>query len=233
MALAQNGWAASANKRDIDVDPNFAVAGVKFPGGVKAGDVSTVLRYVAEQFHAHVEPLRDGWCWGYAYRDIRGSTGLSNHSAACAIDVNAPNHPLGKRGTFNAAQVARIRLIVQACGGVVAWGGEWSRPDEMHFEIVGSAAAVAAVADRIRRTGGTDPTPAPTPTGGNLQRGSTGDRVKTLQRVLNAWYPNLRLVTDGIFGPATEKAVRDMQARAGLAVDGIAGPATLGRLGLA
>lgn len=233
MATAQNGWTASANKAALGVDSNFAVAGVKFPGGVLSGDVSTVLRYVAEQFHQHVEPLHDGWCWGYAYRDIRGSTGLSNHAAACAIDVNAPDHPLGKRGTFSTAQVARIRLIVQSCGGVVAWGGEWSRPDEMHFEIVGSAAAVGAVADRIRRTGGTAPTPAPPPSTQNLKRGSTGDRVKTLQRVLNAWYPSLRLVVDGIYGPATEKAVRDMQARAGLVVDGIAGPATLGRLGLA
>jgi len=231
MPYAQNGWAASADKAAINVDPNFSVAGVKFPGGVKSGDVSTVLRYVAEQFHAKVEPLREGWCWGYAYRDIRGSSGLSNHSAACAIDCNAPNHPLGKRGTFSAAQVAAIRLIVKACDGVVAWGGEWTRPDEMHFEIVGNTAAVAKVAARLRGT------PAPThpglPTDGKiLKRGDNNDAVKLLQRVLNAWYPSLRLVVDGIFGPATEKAVRDMQSRAGLVVDGIAGPATLGRLGL-
>jgi hypothetical protein len=234
MPVAQNGWPASAVKADIHVDPNFNVAGVKFPGGVKSGDVSTVLHYVAAQFHARVEKLRDGWCWGWAYRDVRGSSGLSNHAAACAIDVNAPNHALGAVGTFNAAQVRTIHAILGEVGGVVRWGGDYvGRKDEMHFEVVGSAAAVAAVAARLRG-GGTTTTPAPPATGsGLLQRGSTGDRVKSLQRVLNAWYPTLRLVVDGDFGPATEKAVRDMQSRAGLVVDGIAGPATLGRLGLA
>lgn len=232
MPVSQNGWPASAVKADINVDPNFNVAGVKFPGGVKSGDVATVLHYVAEQFHARVEKLHDGWCWGYSYRDVRGSSGLSNHSAACAIDVNAPNHALGAVGTFNAAQVRTIHAILNEVGGVVRWGGDYvGRKDEMHFEIVGNAAAVSGVAVRLR--GASAPPPAPAPSGGLLQRGSTGDRVKSLQRVLNAWYPNLRLYVDGDFGPATERAVRDMQARAGLVVDGIAGPATLGRLGLA
>src|SRR5690606_6643581 len=35
---------------------------------------------------------------------------------------------------------------------------------------------------------------------------------------------------DGIFGPATEKAVRDFQRKVGLVVDGIAGPKTLAML---
>lgn len=234
MATAQNGWAASANKGDVNVNPNFNVNGILFPGGVKDGDVSKVLHYVASQFHARVEKLHDGWCWGYSYRPISGSASLSNHSAGCAIDVNAPNHPLGKAGTFSAAQVATIHTILNEVGGVVRWGGDYSgRKDEMHFEIVGNAAAVAQVAARLRG-GVTGPakTPGLATDGKILKRGDNNEAVKLLQRVLNAWYPNLRLAVDGIFGPATEKAVRDMQSRAGLVVDGIAGPATLGRLGL-
>jgi peptidoglycan hydrolase-like protein with peptidoglycan-binding domain len=132
--------------------------------------------------------------------------------------------------------VRTIHAILDEVGGVVRWGGDYvGRKDEMHFEIVGNAAAVSAVAVRLRGGGTPAPAPAPAPapsSGGVLQRGSTGDRVKALQRVLNAWYPSLRLVVDGDFGPATERAVRDMQSRAGLVVDGLAGPATLGRLGL-
>lgn len=229
MATAQNGWPASANRATIGVDPDFAVAGVKFPGGVKSGDVATVLGYVAAQFHNRVEPLISGWCWGWAYRDVVGGSSLSNHSAGCAIDVNAPNHPLGKKGTFSAAQEGEIRRILNECHGVIRWGGTYSgRVDEMHFEVVGN---VAAVANAARTLGGTS-TPAPAPTPTLLQRGSRGEPVERLQRVLNAWYPWINLTEDGIYGPATEAAVRELQRRAGIGVDGIAGPKTLGVLGL-
>jgi hypothetical protein len=225
MATSQNGWSASADKHAIDVDSNFAIAGVKFPGGVRSGDVSTVLGYVAAQFHARVEPLRDGWCWGYAYRDISGGSSLSNHSAACAIDINAPSHPMGVRGTFNADQVREIKAIVAECHGVVRWGGTYSRPDEMHFEIVGTPGQVAYAARQL----GSPPASSGTTI---LRRGSEGDAVRRLQRVLNAWYPHLGLAVDGDYGPATEAAVRELQRRARIAVDGIAGPQTLGVLGL-
>lgn len=59
-----------------------------------------------------------------------------------------------------------------------------------------------------------------------------GTDVRTLQRVLAAWYPWLRLRADGTYGPATERAVRELQERAGIVQDGEAGPQTLGVLGL-
>lgn len=151
MAVAQNGWAASPNKAAIGV-AKFTIAGVDFPGGVKSGDVATVLRYVAEQFHRRVEALRPGQCWGYAYREIRGGGDLSTHSAGTAIDINAPAHPMGKRGTFTEAQVGQIKAILRECGGVIRWGGTFTRPDEMHFEVVGTPAAVALAAQALPLT---------------------------------------------------------------------------------
>jgi peptidoglycan hydrolase-like protein with peptidoglycan-binding domain len=67
-----------------------------------------------------------------------------------------------------------------------------------------------------------------------LYRGrSSGAAVVQLQRRLNHQYPvGADLREDGEYGPATEAAVRAFQRRAGLLVDGIAGPATLEALGL-
>lgn len=62
-----------------------------------------------------------------------------------------------------------------------------------------------------------------------LRRGARGEAVRALQTALTA--TGYALALDGVFGPATERAVRAFQARNGLVVDGIAGPATIGALG--
>lgn len=60
-----------------------------------------------------------------------------------------------------------------------------------------------------------------------LQRGSSGARVRALQRALNEAFPAYSsLAVDGDYGPATESVVREFQSRAGLAVDGVVGPNT-------
>lgn len=61
-----------------------------------------------------------------------------------------------------------------------------------------------------------------------LKRGSRGDAVRSLQIALLA--AGHAIVADGIFGPATEQAVKAFQMRNRLAVDGIAGPATIAAL---
>lgn len=147
---SQNGWPAHSDRRRIAVE-TFVRHGVSFPGGVKAGDVATIAAYVVDRFHNEVEKLVPGWCWGWAWRAVRGGASTSNHASGTAWDVNAPRHPLGKSGTFTPQQIARIREIVRACGGTVRWGGDYSgRKDEMHFEINAGAARVAAVANTIR-----------------------------------------------------------------------------------
>jgi len=67
-----------------------------------------------------------------------------------------------------------------------------------------------------------------------LRQGSSGNSVKLIQNYLNAIAEGLgisadvmpRLTADGIFGPATDRAVRAFQSIFGLTTDGIVGPST-------
>ncbi len=62
-----------------------------------------------------------------------------------------------------------------------------------------------------------------------LRRGSTGEDVVYLQRRLNGIGFG-HLVVDGIFGAATEEAVKKFQEQYGLTVDGIVGIQTWAKL---
>lgn len=63
------------------------------------------------------------------------------------------------------------------------------------------------------------------------RRGSTGEQVRVIQDKLKRWgYYNGAV--DGIFGSATEKAVRYFQRSNGLAEDGVVGKNTLAALGM-
>lgn len=103
-------------------------------------------------------------------------------------------------------------------------------------------AQVDAVVARAKQIAGDSAParPAPTPTPAKpakvtvLGPGSSGTKVKNLQRGLNRTFPayaravtrGRMLAVDGHYGPATEAWVREFQRRAGLVVDGYCGPLT-------
>ncbi|GAB3888024.1 peptidoglycan-binding protein [Terrabacter terrigena] len=219
-ATSQNGWPAGSSSA-IPL-ATLSVGAATFPAGVRRGDVHTVLGYVARRFNGEVEALVKGWCWGHSYRVISGSTSLSNHSSGTAIDLNAPRHPLGRSGTFSAAQRTRIHSIVSACNGVVRWGGDYSgRKDEMHFEI-DVRPGDARLAALARRIGGA---PAPVPiVWTTVRRGANGFRTTAIQHLLR--HRGYSLTVDGAFGPTTESRVIAFQRSKGLAADGVVGPKT-------
>ena len=148
---SQNGW---------PVDPPRSartIPGTNVRVTVADGPAGDVLMRVLGEVNRRVEniglnsPSGEADDWGYANRPVRGSTSVSNHASATAVDINATRHPLGKRGTFTPAQVAEIHAILAETGNVVRWGGDYTgRVDEMHFEINGSPAEVSRVWDRIR-----------------------------------------------------------------------------------
>jgi hypothetical protein len=66
--------------------------------------------------------------WSYQNRNVRGETIKSNHSFGIAVDINALANPLGTAGDMPEEVVRQW----EAEGG--EWGGDWERPDPMHFE---------------------------------------------------------------------------------------------------
>lgn len=63
------------------------------------------------------------------------------------------------------------------------------------------------------------------------RRGSTGSEVRQIQQRLIQW-GYLTGSVDGIYGPKTEAAVKRFQRNNGLTPDGIAGSATLAKIGI-
>ena len=141
MRISQNGWPASKDPEEIQI------VSKRVPGtGLKlrvAQPVAPLLIAFARDFHKQVERINEGQLddWGYAYRDIRGATTLSNHASGTAIDLNATQHPLGAEGTFTDEQARTIRRLCRKYG--LRWGGDYrNRKDEMHFEVVMNATQV-------------------------------------------------------------------------------------------
>lgn len=231
VATSQNGW--RANDRSLIASysiPNDRIA-------VRKGDVATILVYVAKRFHSEVERLVKPGNWGYAERPIRGSsTTLSNHASGTAIDLNAPRHPLGKRGTFSKKQVRAIKRILADCGGVVRWGGSYvSRADEMHFEINAGTARVRQVAQAIRAG------KKPGPSGGASASGGSGTKWKTVKHgdllkkgtqgaPVKEWQQKALGYTgkkaDGYFGDGTEADTKKIQRKYNVEADGKVGKDT-------
>lgn len=83
----------------------------------------------------------------------------------------------------------------------------------------------AAVGPRASRGLSAAAESAPTRT---LRRGDRGDEVRELQEGLNR--QGAQLEVDGVFGPRTQRAVREVQERSGLREDGIVGAQTRGAL---
>jgi D-alanyl-D-alanine carboxypeptidase len=66
--------------------------------------------------------------WSYQNRNVRGEGFKSNHAFGLAVDINALANPLGTTGDMPEDVVRQW----EAEGG--EWGGDWDRPDSMHFE---------------------------------------------------------------------------------------------------
>jgi V8-like Glu-specific endopeptidase len=150
-----------------------------------------------------------------------GSPG-GGQAGRCANDPLLRNClPTGTPVTPVSGDNCGVRVTCQLIRNLLVWCQEFGvrRPN------------VDQVAFRNQCGAPVPPTRPPHP---RVHRGARGPAVTFLQGQLNAQFllPSGRapLLTDGVFGPRTEAAVRAFQTDRGLVLDGIVGPQTWGAL---
>ena len=124
----------------IDPDPawvasNIATGTVPILGTVRCHRImfpqlSAALGEIAERGLA--DEIRVGeyaGCYVPRFIDRDPRRGLSMHAFGLAFDINTSTNGLGTRGDLHPEVVATF----EKWG--FAWGGRWSRPDPMHFEL--------------------------------------------------------------------------------------------------
>lgn len=76
-----------------------------------------------------IDPSQYGGCWVPRHIDFNPSRPLSMHGWGLAADFNVSTNGLGMKPQLD----PRIVAVFDRWGFV--WGGRWSRPDGMHFEL--------------------------------------------------------------------------------------------------
>jgi hypothetical protein len=76
-----------------------------------------------------IRPDDYGGCYVPRFIDRNPSNPLSMHAFGLAVDINVSTNQLGTAGDMD----PRIVAIFEKWG--FQWGGRWSRPDPMHFEV--------------------------------------------------------------------------------------------------
>lgn len=83
---------------------------------------------------------------GYSYRNVAGTNNLSKHAFGDAVDINPRQNPqaYGATGNFAASGIDPAALARQ---NGLKWGGDWNKPDTMHFQVDKSIKTLGDSAD--------------------------------------------------------------------------------------
>lgn len=161
--------------------------------------------------------------------------GESIHNYGLAFDVTVFDEH--RQPIWGGDSYDKVAKLGKALG--LVWGGDWkSLVDKPHYEYTfgltvkelqaGKKPPKGVVPDKGVVTSPSKPVASKPSTGGGsivpypgklVKTSSKGKDVERIQRAVG-------VEPDGIYGPATEKAVKAYQKRKGLSADGIVGPAT-------
>lgn len=159
---SENGWRMCNRDECVLGGPMMGLPNTN-TAPIRSGDASTILVAWLAWYHRNVEPLRTP-VWGWS---VDNTVGNSNHLSGTAVDINAPQYPWGTR-TMPRDRIAKVRNGLALFEGTVFWGADWSRADEMHYQLGHREgdARIAQFAGKLNRGhlgiyGGTGTGPAP------------------------------------------------------------------------
>ena len=196
--------------------------------------------YMDEFRKSKMGNVKEGDGWRFRGRGLKQLTGRDNYTAfgktVGMTAEEAAEYVATEKGAIESAcwfwGAKKLNAIADS-GDIVKMtkvinGGDIGLADrkerwEKALAILGGKVSVAPAAKAAPATAKAAAPASAEPT--TLRLGSKGKIVEKLQAALN-------LKADGDFGPATEAKLKEWQSRNGLAADGIAGPKTLGRLGI-
>lgn len=176
----------------------------------------------------------------YNYRPVRGSTTLSIHAEGRALDVGFPlvgtsAHPsgtqllntLGRHGKALGIQTIIWNRAIYSARSPNGryYSGVNPHRDHLHIELTRNAGETLNTERIVTVVGGGVPVEVQRRTLRLTTPYMVGPDVRDVQN-------RLTVGADGVFGPNTDRAVREFQKSKGLTADGVVGPATWAALGI-
>ncbi|MEJ7582984.1 MAG: peptidoglycan DD-metalloendopeptidase family protein [Acidimicrobiales bacterium] len=179
-----------------------------------------VVRHGRDGNSLYLRSSADGWYYAYLH--------INNDAPGTDDGRNAYGHAFAP-GIVEGVRVRRGQHLAYMGDS----GNAEDTPAHCHFEIRKPAPSVwdAQAVNPKYSLDAAGSAPVGPPSAGvrapagvpSIRRGHSGSKVGALQLAMN-YGTGSRLVGDGQFGPATEKAVRNLQRWVRLAEDGIYGP---------
>lgn len=137
---SENGW------RMVNRDSCVLIQGLAFmdTAPVRDGVAYEVLSAWAHWYDQNVPGQIVSPTWGWS-RD--NDVANSNHLSGTALDINATQYPWGGSRMHQVFpdRVAAIRRGLAIFENTIFWGADWSRKDEMHFQLNGGTAGPGGV----------------------------------------------------------------------------------------
>jgi hypothetical protein len=147
-----NGWPMEPRANASGTIWTRQVPGSSVSVALRIGEAATVLVHVIRRYHYEIDTLVHGEVMGFRPADSTLKGYATNHASGTAVAIRPTWYPDGAKDGLFPHQLATVRDILKECQGVVAWGGDFRRPNESHFQIdvPPSDARLKRLAARIR-----------------------------------------------------------------------------------